>query len=196
MVLNSFIGLGFSLLLFSELLEMRGTKASRAVRGLGYGLVALALLFFAYPAAAAISQAADAPERSIAFLRERPAQFYLLLALSLAFAAMLFWTVFLELALGKRKFRLGKRDVFSRGSYGVCRHPGFWWLVLYLLPLGIIRGFSTTIFTILLVVFLNFLLVSIQDLYSFPRFFKDYEAYRKKVPFLIPKFIKKGIRRS
>jgi protein-S-isoprenylcysteine O-methyltransferase Ste14 len=201
MVLNSSITVGFSLLLLAELLEIRGTRASRTIRGLGYLFVVIALLLFVYPVAGAAVQiparrdiASEAGAGAVAFLTGRPVLFYLLLAFSLISAAMLIWTVFLELALGKKKFKLRSREVFSRGSYGICRHPGFWWLAFHLLPLGIIRGLVPSIFSMLLMVFFNFVLVMVQDQYSFPRFFKDYEAYRKKVPFLIPRFIKKGFR--
>lgn len=207
---------GFSLLILSELLEVRGRKASKAIRGLGYALVAAALALLAYPAAVALIQAgplaAEAAEsgvsaaagtlgqpaasaRAVVFFTERPVLFYLFLSLALGSALMLLWTVFFELALGKKNRKAKEKDTVSWGSYGICRHPGFWWLALYVLSLGVIRGFVSTIFSSLLVLFFNFLLIAVQDRYSFPRLFNGYEAYRKTVPFLIPKFFINGLRR-
>jgi len=195
---------GFSLLLLSEPLAMRGKKASKALRSLGYCLIIAALALYASPAVAVVFKVPvtkivaetgstnEAWTKAMTFLSEQTALFYLTFVTALGSGVMLVWTVFFELALGRKKLQAEKTDAVSWGSYGICRHPGFWWLALYMLSMGIVRGFSPSVVPAFLVIFFNFLLVEVQDRYSFPRIFKDYEAYRKKVPFLIPGFIKKG----
>ena len=183
---------------------MRGKKASKALRSLGYCLIIAALALYASPAVAVVfkvpvtkivAETGSTNEtwtKAMTFLSEQTALFYLTFVTALGSGVMLVWTVFFELALGRKKLQAEKTDTVSWGSYGICRHPGFWWLALYMLSMGIVRGFSPSVVPAFLVIFFNFLLVEVQDRYSFPRIFKDYEAYRKKVPFLIPGFIKKG----
>jgi len=49
------------------------------------------------------------------------------------------------------------------------------------------RGFGGFLFSALLFVFLDFLLILLQDVYLFPKIFEDYDDYRKSVPFLFPR---------
>jgi protein-S-isoprenylcysteine O-methyltransferase Ste14 len=208
MVLNSSIIAGFSLLLLAEFMELRGKRAFKALRSLGYSLVIAALALYAYPAIEAILRTPvmgspsqngltnEAQTKAAVFLSTHPNLFCILFALGIGSAAMLIWTVFFELALGKKKLRAEATNTVSWGSYGICRHPGFWWLTLFMLCLGILRGFFSSVLSSFLVIFFNFLLIEVQDRHSFPKLFKGYEAYRKKVPFLIPRCIKRGIFRQ
>ena len=78
------------------------------------------------------------------------------------------------------------RHVYDGGVYALCRHPGilcFFGLYLCLglaaLPGGLLAhglGFSL----------LDLAYAGFQDRVTFPKTFCDYEAYRKKAPFLIP----------
>ena len=78
------------------------------------------------------------------------------------------------------------RHVYDGGVYALCRHPGilcFFGLYLCLglaaLPGGLLaHGLA---FSLLDLAYAGF-----QDCITFPRTFCDYEAYRKKAPFLIP----------
>lgn len=78
------------------------------------------------------------------------------------------------------------RQVYDKGIYAMCRHPGilcFWAMFLFFglagLPGNLLR--NGMIFSLL-----NLAYAWFQDCLTFPRTFCDYEAYRKKVPFLIP----------
>ena len=78
------------------------------------------------------------------------------------------------------------RHVYDGGVYALCRHPGilcFFGLYLCLglaaLPGGLLaHGLA---FSLLDLAYAGF-----QDRVTFPKTFCDYEAYRKKAPFLIP----------
>ena len=80
----------------------------------------------------------------------------------------------------------GKLRLVSSGIYALCRHPGilcFFGLYLCLglaaLPGGLLaHGLA---FSLLDLAYAGF-----QDRVTFPKTFCDYEAYRKKAPFLIP----------
>ena len=78
------------------------------------------------------------------------------------------------------------RHVYDGGVYALCRHPGilcFFGLYLCLglaaLPGGLLA--HGLVFSLLNLAYAGF-----QDRVTFPKTFCDYEAYRKKAPFLIP----------
>lgn len=78
------------------------------------------------------------------------------------------------------------RHVYDGGVYALCRHPGilcFFGLYLCLglaaLPGGLLA--HGLVFSLLDLAYAGF-----QDRVTFPKTFCDYEAYRKKAPFLIP----------
>ena len=78
------------------------------------------------------------------------------------------------------------RHVYDGGVYALCRHPGilcFFGLYLCLglaaLPGGLLA--HGPVFSLLDLAYAGF-----QDRVTFPKTFCDYEAYRKKAPFLIP----------
>ena len=76
--------------------------------------------------------------------------------------------------------------VYSGGLYGLCRHPGFWWLLFAYVCLGMACGSEMMRFG-LFCSFLNLLYIGFQDMVIFPRIFVDYGDYKRKVPFLIPR---------
>ena len=78
------------------------------------------------------------------------------------------------------------RHVYDGGVYALCRHPGilcFFGLYLCLglaaLPGGLLA--HGLVFSLLDLAYAGF-----QDRVTFPKTFCDYEAYRKKAPFMIP----------
>ena len=132
------------------------------------------------PASAAASPSGKSPE---------PLLFAFLLLIIAASCAMLFWSVFFEIRIAKRKLGLGPADIVSSGTYRWCRHPGFWWFAILVVALGILRGFSGNFMTILLLIAFDLLLIFIQDRYTFPKVFCGYDAYKKSVPFLFPHIV-------
>lgn len=100
----------------------------------------------------------------------------------------LVYTVIFEV---KRKPQDGPTDeprrVYRLGSYGVVRHPGFWWYLLMCVALGGVYRATNMVVFLSLTVGMNFVLILLEDRYLFPRIFTDYGQYRRQVPFLIPR---------
>ncbi|HWR12576.1 MAG TPA: hypothetical protein VN445_12205 [Rectinemataceae bacterium] len=114
----------------------------------------------------------------------------LLVAVALASFTLLLWSVFFELEIAKRKGTLSPAKTYSGGTYGLCRHPGFWWFSFLVASIGALRGFRSNFFTIFIMIGLDLLLIFIQDCYTFPKVFRGYEDYKKSVPFLMPRMRK------
>lgn len=197
MVENSLSIAGFSLLILADLLWAKGRKGARILRGSGYFLVGAAVILFALapnpwwpiplPAGAAFQQPGPLPS---------PLGAALLVLIIAASSFLLFWSVFLEIGIAKRRLGLGPKSIVSTGTYHWCRHPGFWWFASLMIAIGALRGFSAYYLTILLLIALNLLLILIQDRYTFPTVFCGYEEYRKNVPFLIPRIKARRVRRG
>lgn len=176
MIQNSLAVLGFSLLLFSDFLWAKGRKIASSLRRTGYLAVfgGLGLWIF-------LPSSAGAPQSLLSAV---------LIAVAAASSALLLWSVFVEIGAERKKHGLGPTDVIRSGSYGLCRHPGFWWFTILIIALGILKGFSDNFLTIFIMIGLDLLLILLQDRYTFPKVFRGYDAYRKAVPFLIPRIWK------
>lgn len=192
MVQGSLAVFGFLLLITADFLWAKGGKGVPFLQAIGYLAVGGALGFLALgpnpgdfaegPPLTPGFQGAIQPETLFSLL---------LILTALASFALLLWSVFFELALAGRKGKIKPGEIYSGGSYGLCRHPGFWWFCLLAASLGILRGFRENFFTIFLMIGLDLLLIFIQDRYTFPKVFHGYCEYKKNVPFLFPG-MKKG----
>ena len=80
----------------------------------------------------------------------------------------------------------GKTVVCDRGMYALCRHPGVLWFCFGYLFLALAWGTGLIWGMAIVYSLLNVGYVILQDRWTFPRTFDDYEGYRKRVPFLIP----------
>ena len=81
---------------------------------------------------------------------------------------------------------MGIKKVCDQGMYRLCRHPGFLWFTgaYIFLALGIQDTAAAQVVAVFIVC--NFAYVLLQDLWTFPHLFEDYNTYKKNVPFLIP----------
>ena len=174
MVLNSFAAVGFLLLILADFLWVKGKKAG-FLHVAGYVAVGgtLALLIMA-------------PDRSGHSMEALPSA--LLVITSIASASLLFWSVFIEIGAARKKRGMRPSEVYSGGTYGLCRHPGFWWFSFLVLAIGMLRGVSVYSLTIFLMIVLDLLLIFMQDRYTFPKVFSGYDEYKKRVPFLFPRW--------
>ena len=78
------------------------------------------------------------------------------------------------------------RQAYTEGVYSLCRHPGVLWFAgLYLCMWGMTGNAHGGVYFLGMIGW-NFLYIIFQDLWTFPRTFSDYCAYREKTPFLIP----------
>lgn len=111
----------------------------------------------------------------------------LLSVVGLIFFLLLIYTLFFALPFEETYLEESReRMAYTEGVYGLCRHPGVLWFAGFYLCLWGISGFSWNgIFFPLMIVW-NVFYVIFQDVWTFPRTFTNYGAYKKKTPFLIP----------
>lgn len=142
---------------------------------IGYGSIGASFffLFFWYP------------------LRETPLWILLFstILLGICFCLLLF-SQFIELSYGKAFENARGRRVFRKGTYGIVRHPGFWWFFFMVLFLNGAFRQGQVICLSVLQVFLNLCLIILEDRLIFPRIFVDYDEYIREIPFLIPRLKK------
>lgn len=79
------------------------------------------------------------------------------------------------------------RKVTRTGLYGLCRHPGVWFLALVYLFLSLAAPTAPMIVFSVVMSALNLGYAAFQDVWTFPRMFSDYADYRLHVPFLVPR---------
>lgn len=108
------------------------------------------------------------------------------LIIAAGFLLMLIYTLFFALPFSDTYVKEAKPRVCSHGVYALCRHPGVLWFTgmyacfaLAMPTLPVILG--GTVFSLC-----NVLYVVMQDMWTFPNYFIDYQSYQKRVPFLIP----------
>ena len=78
------------------------------------------------------------------------------------------------------------RHVYDGGVYALCRHPGILCFFGMYLLLGAAALPTKLLIHGMVFSLLNLAYAWFQDRITFPRTFCDYEAYRKRIPFLIP----------
>ncbi len=90
------------------------------------------------------------------------------------------YSVLLELPLH------GDGTLYTKGTYSLCRHPGFLWYSLFTLLTATYFWYAPLVWVCLGYIGCNFLLVVWEDTVLFPKMFPQYAAYKKTTPFLIP----------
>ena len=78
------------------------------------------------------------------------------------------------------------RQVYDKGMYALCRHPGVLFFFFTYLFAGIAALPSPLLVCGMIYSFLNFIYIVFQDIVTFPKTFSNYSSYRKTTPFLIP----------
>lgn len=104
------------------------------------------------------------------------------------FLVLLVFSLFLEIPLA-RSYRKssGIRHVIRTGTYALVRHPGVLWFFFLTLSLVPVTGSLALCAAVPLWTGLNVLLVLLEDRVFFPKVFgREYKAYTRRVPFLIP----------
>jgi protein-S-isoprenylcysteine O-methyltransferase Ste14 len=184
MIQNMLAVAGFLLLAMADIMAVRGSRRTFAVAMPGYGLVGAAMGLFLLPVQRTQGHAGNT--------QALPATLdFLFISVAATAAGFLFWTVFFEPSAERRKRKIPPGAVISTGSYGLCRHPGFWWFSIIVVLLGarnLAKGaaFLPAFITIFIMITADLLLILMQDCYTFPRILGGYDTYRKAVPFLVP----------
>ena len=109
------------------------------------------------------------------------------LAVLIISVVFLIKTTFISVSFEDTYIKTGKKPLCDRGLYGICRHPGFWFMLTA--SFAFAMAFSTWHVTnaMIKINVLNFLYIVMQDMYFFPKYIEGYEEYKKRVGFLIPK---------
>ena len=79
-----------------------------------------------------------------------------------------------------------ENELYDRGVYALCRHPGVLWFILFYFFLWLFSGVSGMLAAWLLFSLFNLAYIWLQDYKLFPLQFPGYGDYRKTTPFLIP----------
>lgn len=109
------------------------------------------------------------------------------LPLTVLFLLLLFYTLFFALPFQDTYMEqnVGAKT-YDRGMYALCRHPGVLWFAGLYAALWCTLGGKLLLWLAFFYSLLNLFYVVLQDRYTFPRIFSDYESYQQKVPFLLP----------
>ena len=116
---------------------------------------------------------------------------------ALVFLILLVYTLFFALPFTETYISdSGKPKVCMTGVYGMCRHPGFLWFLGMYACFALAIPTSAVIWGSAIFCLCNLVYIIVQDKWTFPNFFDDYNHYKEVVPFLIPNrnSIREGIR--
>ena len=108
------------------------------------------------------------------------------LILSVAFLGVLIYTLFFALPFEETYVAQEAHKTYDKKMYALCRHPGVLWFAGFYICLWLAFGGKSLLVMAVWFSFLNFCYIILQDCYTFPKVFSDYEDYKKRVPFLIP----------
>ncbi|NLA97607.1 MAG: hypothetical protein GX836_05295 [Spirochaetales bacterium] len=110
-----------------------------------------------------------------------PVALQVVLLLMMGFFLLLtIYSVLLELPLH------GDGTLYTKGTYSICRHPGFLWYSLFTLLTASYFWYAPLAWVCLGYICCNLALITLEDVVLFPRMFTQYETYKKTTPFLIP----------
>lgn len=193
MVSIIFIFCGFALLMFAEWRYVRASRKSpqtlqRKTSGLLPGHTALQAVGYSAVAAGILISLL----RKVPALQVSPLIRAISLCAGLLGGGLLVWTVFIEIPVGTKKHTVEPGCAYHYGSYGMCRHPGFWWFLLCTLGIAFWKSDFYAFLLFFIENALNLLLILLQDKYTFIVQFRDYGEYSKRVPFLLPKSRRDG----
>ena len=108
-------------------------------------------------------------------------------SLLLVSSPTLVYALLIHLPFRKTYIATGVSDrLITTGLYALVRHPGVHWFSLALLSLVLVSKSSGLLTAVPVFIFLDVLLVIIQDKLFFTRMFRDYARYQQVTPMLIP----------
>ncbi len=174
-------GLGFLFLILYDLSQLQpGKFLTRLTSCIGYGSLILAVfleIFLYWQAISPISS------------------MILKMGAVAASAGLLGYSVFIETsagvvtgaAAGLSAEQKIERTAISKGTYGLVRHPGFWWFLLLQISIIWLTGHKDTIIIAAVLVSMNFFLILMEDRWIFPLIFSNYDEYKQQVPMVLPR---------
>jgi len=115
---------------------------------------------------------------------------YLLIKIffGIIFLILLIYSLFIEIHIKAPSMLNNKRFAISTGTYRLVRHPGFlWFFFLQIILISIYKNKSFIIIS-LTILFMDLVLIIVEDYIVFPKIFINYREYKKTTPMLIPHF--------
>lgn len=101
--------------------------------------------------------------------------------------AMLIYSLFFALPFEETYIKENsERKVYRKGVYSLCRHPGVLFYLGTYLSIALLYNTPIVSLTVAIWSSLNLLYIVIQDYWTFPHTFIDYESYKIETPFLVP----------
>lgn len=80
----------------------------------------------------------------------------------------------------------GNGTLYTKGTYSLCRHPGFLWYSFFTLLTATYFWYAPLAWVCLGFICCNFALITLEDVVLFPKMFPQYKDYKKTTRFLIP----------
>ena len=102
------------------------------------------------------------------------------------FFLLLIYTLFFALPFAEPYVVQDAHKTYDKKMYALCRHPGVLWFAGFYFCLWLAFGGKLLLVMAGWFSFLNFCYIILQDCYTFPKIFSDYDDYKRRVPFLIP----------
>jgi len=100
---------------------------------------------------------------------------------------IMIYSLFFALPFAKTYIKIEKKNkVIDTGIYALCRHPGVIGFFFFYLFLWLASGNMLIMWAGLIWTAMDVIHVYLQDRWFFPKTLNDYNAYKRKVPFLIP----------
>ena len=97
------------------------------------------------------------------------------------------YALFVNLPFRKTYVEKGVGDkLVKTGLYGLVRHPGAIWFILFNLSAILVSKSSLMLIAAPIFIVLNTVLVILQDRIFFIRMFEGYDQYQKETPMLLP----------
>jgi protein-S-isoprenylcysteine O-methyltransferase Ste14 len=102
-------------------------------------------------------------------------------------APTLLYSLFINLPFRKTYIARGVGDkLITSGLYALVRHPGVHWFILLVLSLVLVSRSGLVLIAAPIFIFLDIVLVIVQDRFFFGKMFTRYEDYRRETPMLLP----------
>lgn len=99
---------------------------------------------------------------------------------------LMIYSTLIEIPLASARAVRTIQEVYTKGTYALCRHPGFLWMLIYLIGFVLVYNMTSAIWLSVCWMALELAAVAIQDQVIFPRLFTSYRAYQLTTPFVIP----------
>jgi protein-S-isoprenylcysteine O-methyltransferase Ste14 len=111
---------------------------------------------------------------------------FIFLALALVSAVLMMKALFFSLPANTYTAPEQARHTYACGMYALCRHPGVLWYCLMFISLAIMLRTPAAFIGCCVLCAGDIAYMVFQDVWSFPRTFCDYAAYKRNVPLFFP----------